>query len=187
MLPATDGVQRRQSPNEVSAFAEHRGQPPHHAPLQERASRRLQLCHIYAARERHSSLLGLEQTDVWERHTTWTTRATRRLQGEWFSFFTLHYVTLNFGQLDTVSCACTEISVHFILALHFPLHFIKRQWLSDRAGCPITEGFLVQIPLRHCRCVLGWDTSPTFPRVKGAIEIHAIIIHYYYYTFHLKV
>lgn len=149
MLPATDGVQCRQSPNEVSAFAEHRGQPPRHAPLQERASwrhrRQLQLCGIYTARERHSSLLGLEQTDVWERHTTWTTRATRRLQGEWFPFVTLHYVTLNFGQLDAVLCTCAEISVHFYTCR--ASSFIKRQWLTGRAGHPITEGFAVHIPV----------------------------------------
>lgn len=79
----TDGVWCRQSPNEISPLAEHRGQPPRHAPLQEPpAFRRLRLHGVHAAGGRRSSLLRLEQTDVWERHTTWTTRATRRLQGD---------------------------------------------------------------------------------------------------------
>lgn len=101
-----DGVWRRQSPIEVSPFAEHRGQPPHHAPLQERAFRRLRLHQLHAAEGHQSSLLRLEQADVWEGHTTWTTRATRRLQGadeatvgEIFLFFT--------GQIGLKSANCT--------------------------------------------------------------------------------
>lgn len=60
----TDGVWCRQSPNEISPLAEHRGQPPHHAPLQEPAFRRLRLHEVHAAGGHQSSLLRLEQTDV---------------------------------------------------------------------------------------------------------------------------
>lgn len=81
-----DGVWCRESPNEVSPFTEHWGQPKHPAPLPERASAPPSGQHqrhwSRSAREHHASLSWLEQTDVWERHATWTTCATRRLQGD---------------------------------------------------------------------------------------------------------
>lgn len=82
----TDGVWSWESPNEVSPFTEHWGQPKHPAPLPERSSsrpsRQLQLHWICSAREHHASLSWLEQTDVWERHVTWTRCATGWLQGD---------------------------------------------------------------------------------------------------------
>lgn len=82
----TDGVWCRESPNEVSPFTEHWGQPKHPAPLPERSCsrpcRRRRLRWIHSAREHHAPLPWLEQTDVWERHATWTTCAARWLQGD---------------------------------------------------------------------------------------------------------
>lgn len=86
LLSAADGVWCRESPNEVSPFTEYRGQPQHHSPLPKwfslRHHRQLQLRWIHTAGQHYTSVSWLEQTDVWERHTTWTTCATRWVQGD---------------------------------------------------------------------------------------------------------
>lgn len=77
----TDGVWRRESPNEVSPSPEYRGQSQRHAPLPKWSSARRR--RIRAATERRAPVSRLEQTDVRERHGTWTAHAARRVRGNY--------------------------------------------------------------------------------------------------------